>query len=155
MADEISKEIDFGEYRLTDDCFESLRFQFGGFDCDYFTSEWTYRCPVFFSRYWSPSTVGVDAFAQYWGAGFGFFHPPAVLIPKVIAKMIEDRARGVLIVPKWECAYWWPTLERAARAGFLKYLFYFSAVFDAPCFLRNTAFRGRPPFDMAAFVSLA
>ena len=154
MADEMSKEIDFGEYRLTLDSFEVLSSRFGYFDCDYFASEWTHQCPTFFSRYWSPSSAGVDAFAQFWGVGFGFFHPPPISIPKVITKMIEDGARGVLIVPKWESSFWWPTLARAAREGHLRQIFEFSAIFDSPSFVRNTMFRGRPSFDMVAFASL-
>ena len=44
---------------------------------------------------------GSDAFVQDWSEGFGFFHPPVALVPKVLDKAREDEAQGILVVPDW------------------------------------------------------
>jgi hypothetical protein len=76
FADRISKDFDFGDYRLSAVDFAGLVSIFGEFCADYFASEYSYRKRPFFSRYISGLSAGCDAFAQDWSRGFGFFHPP-------------------------------------------------------------------------------
>ena len=47
MADTISKEPDFGDYRLSDGSFAFITSRLGVFDTDYFASEWSHRLRPF------------------------------------------------------------------------------------------------------------
>ena len=67
----ISKDFDFGDYRLRGGDFEKLVYGFGGFSTDYFASDYSYRMRPFFSRYISGKSSGSDAFSQDWSEGFG------------------------------------------------------------------------------------
>jgi hypothetical protein len=55
----------------------------------------------FFLRFISGLSAGCDAFAQDWSKGFGYFHPPVGLVPRVLDKAREDEAQGILVVPDW------------------------------------------------------
>lgn len=55
------------------------------------------------------STVGAEAtnaFSQTWGPEGNFICTSFNLIRKVISKIKEDRAGGVIVVPHWEGAVW-------------------------------------------------
>ena len=153
MPDELSKETDFGDYRLDGGSFQYIQDRFDRFNVDYFASEWSHHISCFYSRYWSPSCSGVDAFAQFWGFGFGFFHPPTKLIPRVVRKLIDDRAHRVLVVPRWEGAYWWNCIVEAVYKGKLKFAFEVWPIFEAPEWMTQTKFLGRSQFAMCVFVS--
>ena len=92
FADRISKDFDFGDYRLSAEDFDGLVNFFGGFSADYFASDYSFRMRPFFSRYISGLSAGCDAFAQDWSRGFGFFHPPVGLVPRLMDKAREDGA---------------------------------------------------------------
>jgi len=33
------------------------------------------------------------------------------MIPQIPAKLKDDKARAVIVAPRWQSAWWWPTLE--------------------------------------------
>ena len=74
--------------------FAGLVSVFGEFCADYFASEYSYRMRPFFSRYISGLSAGCDAFAQDWSRGFGFFHPPVGLVPRLMDKAREPPLSG-------------------------------------------------------------
>ena len=94
-------------------------------------------------------------FSQFWGLGLGFFHPPTSLIPRVVRKLAEDRARGVLVVPKWEEAWWYNSIKEAVRANDLVLAFDMWPVFEVPEWWEGRNFRGRMSFPLSIFVSKA
>lgn len=53
---------------------------------------------------------GVDVFTYDWGPVFGLFVPPVILVARVLKKLQCCRARGVLVVPEWISANYWPLL---------------------------------------------
>lgn len=79
---------------------------------DWFASVYNYKLPIFHSQFLNELCAGVDAFSQFWGNKLGLFVPPIVVVPRVIRKMQKDRATGVLIVPLWRSASFWPLLVR-------------------------------------------
>ena len=81
--------------------FDWLVYEFGGFCADYFASDFFYKMRPFFSRYILEKGSGSDAFSQDWSMGFGYFHPPVALVPRVLDQAREDRARGILLVLDW------------------------------------------------------
>ena len=101
FADKISKDFDFGDYRISDKDFDELVCEFGRFSADYFASDYSYRMRPFFSRYITGKSSGSDTFSQDWGEGFGR----------------KLRPRGTLR-PVFECSVWF---ENSTFRGVLKF----------------------------------
>jgi len=69
------------------------------------------------SRRWGqrvgPPPEGIDALSLAWERlGVLYAHPPTALIAKVLAHWELVGAEGVLVVPEWRSAPWWPHLTR-------------------------------------------
>jgi hypothetical protein len=148
FADRISKDFDFGDYRLSRGDFASLVYVFGEFSADYFALDYSYRMRPFFSRYISGMSAGSDAFAQDWSRGFGYFHPSVGLVPKVLDKAREDGAQGILVVPDWAEIM----MAREIRCcEELELVGRWRPLFECPVWFENSTFRGVPSFDVLAF----
>jgi hypothetical protein len=79
---------------------------------DWFASSENAQLPRFYSWCADPSAEGVDAFSFLWGFEPGYMFPPFSLIPRVLRKIIKDRARVLLLHPDWPGALWAPDLRR-------------------------------------------
>jgi len=55
----------------------------------------------------------IDAFADDHWHQHQLLHinPPWGMIPQILAKLRGDKARAVIVAPRWQSAWWWPTLE--------------------------------------------
>ena len=54
----------------------------------------------------------LDAFSHDWSIDCGYMFPPVGLIPKVLRKISEEKAKIVLVHPDWPSgALWAPTLK--------------------------------------------
>ena len=62
---------------------------------------WSKRLPRFVSKYWTVGSEHIDAFTRDWFEDGGFFHPPLTELARVLEKMVQFGARGVLLVPDW------------------------------------------------------
>ena len=145
FADHVSKDFDFGDYRLCDSDFQRLFVKYGGFSADYFTSDYSFRMQPFYSRYLSEKSAGSDAFSQVWSQGFGFFHLPVGLVPKVLQKAREYRAQGVLLVPDWPGSMMMLEVRQTPQLvleGAMR------PRLECPSWFQNSTFRGVPKFDM-------
>jgi hypothetical protein len=149
FADRVSKDFDFGDYRLSDGDFKRLVYDFGGFSADYFASDYSYRMRPFFSRYISERSAGSDAFVQDWSVGFGYFHPPVGLLPRVLDKAREDGAQGVLVVPDWVGSMAAREIEFCEQ---LRLVDRWRPVFECPSWFKNSTFRGVAKFDVLVYV---
>jgi hypothetical protein len=118
-ADAISKWE--GEWRLTEDAFESL----GGlrrFDIDIFASETANHGLEFYGPAFSPSCDAdhVDAFTRPWPADrMCLIFPPPRLINRAITHLRASKGRGVLITPAPRNEDWSRRTHRGAP-GVLK-----------------------------------
>jgi len=55
-----------------------------------------------FARWWGPgSAESEDAFSKSWTDEFLWLNPPFALFHRVLAKVVQDRAHAVIIVPEW------------------------------------------------------
>jgi hypothetical protein len=126
-ADSLSKLRDNDDWKLRPEIFARISQWWGPFTIDRFASELNKQLPRFNSRWWCPGTEAVDAFTQHWGADFNWLNPPFSLIPRVLLHMRFCKAKGVLIVPKWESRPWWHLLFPAPGrpAHFVKKSHYF------------------------------
>ena len=54
----------------------------------------------------------LDGFSVSWKRQSLFLNPPWSAIPRVLHKIQEDRAQGVLVIPFWPSQAWWPLALR-------------------------------------------
>ena len=76
---------------------------------DLFASAQHKQLPRYYSEKYDPQAAGTDAFKADWLLEVNpYVNPPWYLIPKCLDKIIKDQAKVLMVVPKWEWAYWWP-----------------------------------------------
>jgi len=72
------------------------------------------RATALLSRYCSagpdPGAWRYDAFTVPWQEELLWINPPWELLPRVLFKLRSERARAIIIVPRWPSQSWWPTL---------------------------------------------
>ena len=111
VADDLSKNFDSSEYKLSQGDFQMLCQSFGPFCLDLFASPFSHVFKPFCSRYVCKDAAVVDAFTVDWSKLVnGFFHPPVGLVTRVLKHAQFVKAKGVLIVPAWESADFWPVI---------------------------------------------
>jgi hypothetical protein len=81
---------------------------------DWFASDANFQLPRFYT--WNPqqstAAEGVNAFMFSWNTVPGYIFPPFSLIPRILRKVRDEKAKILLIHPKWPGALWYPsTLE--------------------------------------------
>lgn len=109
-ADAISRIIDFDDWGVSLEFFNHIDHIWGPRTVDCFANFYNRKLTKFYSRYWNPHAKGVDAFCQDWGKENNWLVPPVFLTPRVIRHLVECKAEGTLIVPKWVPSPFWPML---------------------------------------------
>lgn len=73
--------------------------------------------------YWSwkpdPWAAGVNALAQNWPRSGVWANPPWRIIHLVLRKIVQEKARVVLLTPVWPNAVWWPLLRKLCLSQFV------------------------------------
>ena len=151
FADRMSKDFDFGDYRVSQEDFDDWKMRYGPFTADFFASDYSKRMIPFHSRYLSEHSSGSDAFAADWTVGQGYFHPPVGLVPRVLSKAEESRAQGILVVPDWPGSWMMTEVKEYIKAGKIKLLERSRPELECPEWFENRTFLGRPKFDMLVF----
>ena len=105
---------------------------------DAFASETNKR----FEKFWS---VQDDAFDKDWGVEkLLWINPPFDKIGAVVQKIIKEKAKAILVVPKWETA-WWQRIENISMRAF--------QFRREPIFLKTGKLLQEPPtWDVWAFL---
>jgi hypothetical protein len=103
------------EVQLNPDVFREFVFSRGPFqpEIDWFASRDNAQLKRFCA--WQEGRMGaccIDAFVHDWGNEVGYMFPPFCLLPKVLQKVLHDKAKVVLIHPDWPGALWRPLLNR-------------------------------------------
>ena len=57
-----------------------------------------------------------------WHLDYNWLVPPISLVPRVLAQLALFRAKGVLVVPKWESSFFWPLLVEGCTRNFRKFV---------------------------------
>ena len=152
VTDDLSKNFDSSEYKLSQSDFQMLCQSFGPFCLDLFASPFSHVFKPFCSRYVCKDAVSVDAFTVDWSKLVnGFFHPPVGLVTRVLKHAQFVKAKGVLIVPVWESADFWPVIVRLVGTSQLLQLRRFRPVLLTAQWVESEVFKGRTKFDFVAF----
>ena len=114
-ADFISKLVDTDDWEITTELLGIVSRAWGPFSIDRFASYDNAKCERFNSKYHVPGSEAVDAFTQDWRFENNLWVPPVKDIIRVltIVKYIQG-IRGVLIVPYWRSASFWPLLHNGS-----------------------------------------
>ena len=113
IADAISREpeiLDTDDWGISPSFFQFLENRYGEFTLDAFANSYNTKVSRFYSLYNVPGSAGVDAFSFNWAGDFVLLVPPVSIVGRVLHHMVLCRATGVLIVPCWPSAFYWPIL---------------------------------------------
>ena len=77
---------------------------------DLFASRLNYKVKPFYSMRPDPEAAGCDAFTIDWQEHRFYAFPPFPLIQRVLRKIGEEGATGVIVVPNWPTKPWYPLL---------------------------------------------
>jgi len=79
---------------------------------DAFADDHKHHLPHYWSYLPSPHASGTEAMAQVWHRRQKLYiNPPWGMIARILAKLKDDKARAVIVAPRWQSAWWWPTQE--------------------------------------------
>ncbi|ODM94400.1 putative enzymatic polyprotein, partial [Orchesella cincta] len=104
---ESRKEVDKNDYELDRKSFSYICSNFGMPELDLFASVHTKKCERFFAWFPTPGAEAVDAFTVKWSENFYAF-PPFSIMGKVLRKIVNDKATGIVVAPYWEAQSWYP-----------------------------------------------
>ena len=110
IADDISKFVDLDDYSINDGVFFSLDELWGPHTCDRFACYYNAKLPKFNTRFYTPGTSVVNAFAQDWSNDNNWLCPAVCLTCKVLSHLKVCNAASTLVVPLWRSAHFWPRL---------------------------------------------
>lgn len=111
-ADDLSRDVrlDHADWQLNSEVFSDIRSFYGGLQIDLFATYENTQLPRFVS--WKPDERAewVDALRKdvKWSQFYFYANPPFILLAKVMNKIKADAATGVVIVPLWPTAPWFP-----------------------------------------------
>ena len=114
----MSKIVDYDDWTVKDCYFHAVTSVWGPCSVDCFASYKNRKVPRFYSKYFKPDSLGVDSLAFSWVGETCWLVPPVSLVKKVILHVCLCRCRGILVVPYWPSAHYWPLLVE--RGGVFK-----------------------------------
>lgn len=79
---------------------------------DLFASRLNYKLKPFVAYQPDPEAFAIDAFSLSWQSYLFYAFPPFSLMPTVLQKIQEEKATGLILIPKWPTQPWWPTAMR-------------------------------------------
>ena len=77
---------------------------------DIFASRLNYQLKPYIAYQRYPEAHAINAFHMSWKDWDFYAFPPFSVIPRVLQKISEEEATGLLIVPNWATQTWWPYL---------------------------------------------
>ena len=113
-ADEISRLpeiLDTDDWGISSEFFTVLNKRWGPFTVDCFANSYNTKCNKFYSMFFVPGSSGIDAFSQNWSGEMCLMVPPVAIIGRCLEHLVRCRAKGVLVVPLWQSAFFWPLLS--------------------------------------------
>ena len=155
-ADEASRLFDLDDWGISYPDFKELEKWAGQtFTFDLFASPTNAKCEAFATRYQfsAERRDWVNAFSLDWsGLGFTFACPPPGLAGPAIKQFIKQKAKGVLVLPAWHSARFWPLLTADGTRGrrFARRVKRWRSFLFKGEDVQSNSFAGRPAFDFFA-----
>lgn len=157
IADIISKSYDTDNWSIDNETFYYIQTNYGPFTIDRFADDKNRKVKRFNSKVFCPETENVNAFSSHWGNEFNWLCPPIYLIGKTLKHLKTCHAKGVLFVPMWKSAYFWPLLTRDGTnfESFVKHYLILDPFFLNHCRIRSV-FEGFAKFySLALFIDFS
>lgn len=108
VCDYYSKVLDPDDWEVRPEWYEIITNYWGKPSIDRFACYYNTKLPRFNSKFFDESAEAIDAFSQFWGDDFNWLVPPIYLVPRVIDYLHMCKGSGILIVPLWKSATFWP-----------------------------------------------
>lgn len=96
------------EWSLNIDAFKVIERNFGTPEIDLFASANNHKCKKYVSWYRDSGAYGIDAFTLDWSTFYFYAFPPFALISRVLQKILNEKADGIIVVPLWKSQAWYP-----------------------------------------------
>lgn len=110
-ADWLSREqIDPAKWQLHPRIFREIASRFGAPVLDLFATYRNAQLPHFISRFPHPLAEDYNALRCRWPQGLLYAFLPIPLIPRVIRKLLVERAKLILVAPNWPRRPWFADL---------------------------------------------
>lgn len=100
------------EYELNNTSYNQIVQKFGSPAIDLFATRINKKCNKFVSWFPNPKSWAVDAFTLKWTNIFFYGFPPFSTITKVLDKIVQEKALGIVVVPCWPTQPWYPLFHR-------------------------------------------
>ena len=113
-ADSASREaalLDTDDWQISARFFQILVKRWGPLTIDCFANCYNSKLPRFYSLFLPPDCEGVDAFCFDWRDEFCLLVPPVGLVGRVLKHLALCKGKGILVVPCWPSAHFWPMLS--------------------------------------------
>lgn len=123
LADFWSRFFDYDDWALNAEVFDALNQRWGPLTIDRFADNFNKKLDRFNSRFVCPNSEYVNALSISWTEENNYVVPPVSLVIRSIKHMKLSRALGVLIVPYWPSAPFWPFIvdeQGKTYAAFVK-----------------------------------
>ena len=106
------KFSDNTEWQLNPKIFQNWIQKRGKPEIGLFASRLNHQTKPYIAWQPDPEALAVDAFTVNWGKWLTYIFPPLSLIQRFLTKIEADQAEGILIVPQWPTAVWFPQILR-------------------------------------------
>jgi hypothetical protein len=110
LADGGSKIPDSDDWSIDEASFQKLNTKYGPFTIDLFAADNNAKVKNFYSECFSKSSKGVNAFCHSWDGEKAWVCPPVKCIISAVGKIEKTKGSGVLLIPKWPTARFWPII---------------------------------------------
>ena len=120
-ADALSKDVDSGDIMLDPAAFSMLQSRWGDFQADLFADAHNAQLNIFYSRYYTPGSFGVNAFTANWSElGFCWANPPFAMLPKTMRHAALCQAKLALLAPIQIWTPWWHSITQLGGCEFTR-----------------------------------
>ncbi|KAJ8946763.1 hypothetical protein NQ314_008803 [Rhamnusium bicolor] len=108
-ADRESRSLDVHtEYELANETFREICRVFGVPSTDLFATKLNAKSRRYISWKPDPDSLVIDAFTVSWRDEFFYAFPPFSMVQNCLHKIINEKARGLLVIPSWSTQPWYP-----------------------------------------------
>ncbi|XP_011858469.1 PREDICTED: uncharacterized protein LOC105556025, partial [Vollenhovia emeryi] len=104
------------EWELSDYAFQGIIKSFGEPEIDLFASRINSKCKTYCAWKRDPDAKAINAFTLKWSDLDFYAFPPFSMIARVLQKIKNDKASGIVVVPLWTGQTWFPDTSPSASS---------------------------------------